>query len=157
MVRNPWMYKVSDVELAREGKLGSPSTQYLYVSVAGKLSGTVNAVVVLDDREEFTGNEGHGNLDRLGEDLWDKQAFVAVPMSEDVLQKIERSEVHGSVYFADAAEKPTEVQVSTFTVFEPSELKFFRIKADGSSDYRYEDLSSKFNCRYVNIESACRF
>jgi hypothetical protein len=155
MTRNPWMYKVSDVELAREGKLSKPSTRYLYVSVAGKLQGSLNAVVVMDDRSELIGNEGHGNLDRLGEDLWNKESFVAIPISESILQGIESTSAHGALYFADVSEHAPEALSNT--IFKPSDLKFFLIRTDDSKGYRYEDISKQFKCLFSGLETVCRF
>jgi len=91
MLKNPWMFQVSDRELWREKKYTHPFSDYLYVLIDGKLSHPIRAEVRLKSGETALSGGGHSNLDRLGEDLYLRQSLTALPFGSAVLKTIDQT------------------------------------------------------------------
>ena len=156
MLKNPWMFEVSDQELTRERKLTSSSLDYLYVLVEGSLTrGAFAAVLDFSSGESFKSGAGEGDVDRLGEDMWWRQSLTAIPIGRDKIDQILEGRLHGGLRF-----------IRTSTLRKPdlglSQIKFYRLK-ESEAGYVAEEISAKLaqlNCYadyQVGLESTCVF
>ena len=83
--------------------------------------------------------QAEGTLDRLGEDMWGKQSYVAVPIGHAALKDL-GDKARGEVSFEGRAE----------FVFDA--LRFYRY-----SGAAFEDVSKLFDCALKGTETTCRF
>lgn len=152
MFMEPWMFKVSDLENARENKISAPASDYLFVLIDGVLDGSFTAAVTLHTGERVLSGNGHSDVDRLGEDLWSRQAFTAIPVGAALLDEIEAGHLdtssHGDVRLQDTSWAPGKLQIET--------LRLFRLLKTGDT-YRTQELTSRFKCSLNGLKSVCFF
>ncbi|MEW6057752.1 MAG: hypothetical protein AB1540_14165 [Bdellovibrionota bacterium] len=102
MFNNPWMFKVSDYELASEGKLSQESSEYLFASIQGRLNntkfltGVTGKMLFSDDQRAVFSGDGKGFIDRLGEDMWQSKSYTAIPVGKEELQELKAMRVNAS-------------------------------------------------------------
>ncbi len=160
---NPWMFRISDLELARERLSSVPSTQYLFVRINGELVNSPFYPIIQTSLGEIvtSGNLRTRNVDRMGEDLFNRESYSSVPLGSRRLSEIGYGRYRGSFFFrGDAlsvlrlrtshdAEPENRDSPSGFFPYRP--LAFFRLVAverDGIASYETVDLSSHFHCSY---------
>jgi len=94
LFENTWMFRASDDETIREKKSPGVASSYLYVLIDGSPArppGFLARAIILDgDKKVAEGVSGDGRtlIDRLGEDLFERQAYTAIPFNPDVLSRI---------------------------------------------------------------------
>jgi hypothetical protein len=129
LFRNPWMMRTSDDEMKREKKLQGWALDYLFILVDGKISSSFLANVKLSEGSEFKSGDGRTYIDRLGEDLWQRQAYTAIPLGRERLKDL-GNDVHGEITFTKG-----------LIHFTPP--RFFRVNyKDGN--YEVEEITDKF-------------
>jgi len=142
MVDHPWLFFHSDLESKREKKLSKSFASHLFVRVRGKLkSGSFKAKVAFDNGQKF--ESPHGNVDRLGEDLWGKESYTAVPMDEKSLQGFGKT-FHGTLSLSGKA----KLSVEEIGVLIPT-------RENGRTVFK--DVTDQVTCELNSLASVCRF
>lgn len=81
---NPWITQISDWEAQVEGKLARSSTDYLYVRIRGELPhGAFKLNYFPPGELNHPEKNRFGSVDRLGEDLFNRESFTAIPLQSE--------------------------------------------------------------------------
>jgi hypothetical protein len=136
-----WM-RTSDEEIAREGRLSLPSTEYVYLRVRGVLEGHVHLSISIRDGRSFTnGITDQNSLQKLGADLWGQESVVAIPVPADIRFALKNG-LEGFGLGEDStkrfAKKTSELTLTDIGLY----------VLDRAEDGRYvtTDLSAKVHC-----------
>jgi len=175
MLKKPWIFKVSDSEMLREDKLyendKALSDQYLYVLIDGelKLSSPMNLIKGFKARVELNGEDhailsgfGYSDIDRLGEDMWGKEAYTAIPVGRDQLSRIgqtsQETTLHGSVsFFADNVLHANPDDKGLHVDLTIRQLQFFKLVKSGKT-YETQEVTQAFHCELGPLENVlCQF
>jgi len=148
MLQHPWIFEASDAELAREHRLQQAITEYLLVEINGQLNqGKFRAVVETNGGTRFLSGNGLGDVDRLGEDLWHRQSFTGIPLSEAILEDL-GYRIHGEFHLEQTSLTRPNLDLM--------QLRFFRVRKD-EKQVSIEEVSHHFDCAYEGIETRCWF
>lgn len=143
----PWILQVSRDELKREGKLAHDIDEYLYVKVRASeaparlgLFHQVRGKVVLEDNGATSELRAEGTLDRLGEDLFGRESYLAIPLgtdAEEARRALARlgNDLHGTFGFESVGHPE-------FTLL-PEETRFYRLKVVNNRA-QFEDVTRFF-------------
>lgn len=77
-IENPEYLRISDEELAAEGKLAAPATEYAYVRIRGILKGDISVGLHGESPSKSV-----GTLKELGLDLWTKESVIGIRLSKN--------------------------------------------------------------------------
>jgi len=139
MFNHPWMFKICDDECLRERKLTTEFQDQLFVRIRGKLtSGSLVAVFTTADGTVVKSGADKGNVDRLGEDLWEKESYTAIPIGKERLA----GEIKGTLTLEGSAELALE------------EIGIYRLKMIGG---RLIAEEVKPMCSLNGMKSRCVF
>jgi hypothetical protein len=141
MFKNPWMFLASDAELARQGKLAHPSSEYLYVQVTGSIHHTpLVAHLDFSTGESALSGGGQGSLDRLGEDTWNRVAYTALPLGDDGIRALLNG-TSAHLSFTSGFTWKFNAHIES--------LRFFILRPKGDSLETVE-ISDQFRCDYAD-------
>jgi hypothetical protein len=149
---HPWLFEASDRELASEHRLKAPSDDYLYVWVSGNLSHGrlgVRLRFFQDWTQEFWSGGGEGFLTELGDTLWGREGFTAVPLGHERLEEIARAGGRGQLGVLDLNDP-----FGDGTRLKLEGLRFFRLVRDSAS-FRVEELTDRFRCAFGDLHTEC--
>lgn len=146
MFREPWTFAVSDREMAKEGKLSTPFQDYLYVRLNGTLKqGAFRGVMKFDAGGEFKSGAGSSSVDRLGEDLWGKESYTAIPIPPATLATV------------GTATGKFGLERAGFTAVDLAldELEFVRFYKNKEGKLVPGTVQIFFNCTLDGIKTTC--
>lgn len=157
MFWDPSIFAISEDELAREGKLSLRADEYLYVLVKGheerffvlRPAGIRPYVVLFDDPDHEKIESPYSNLDRLGEDMWDEEAYSGIPMTRKYLDQItlDGSKIRGAVKIHKISKDPA-IRIRA--------LEFYKL-VKTPHGYVPVNLTSQFRCEGEGFDMACFF
>lgn len=150
MFRQPWMFKVSDSELKREGRLSHFSPEYLYVMFDGRIiQGAIAAQVSGGDGIRASSGGGQGRIPKLGDSPRQHQTFTAVPLGIERVRRI-----------GEAQGFRGKFRIIQASVVEPvlriNQLRFFRL-VENEGNYGTEEITRFFQCRMDGFWTRCEF
>lgn len=159
MLAAPWMFEVSDEELNRERKLAHPFDEYLFVLVDGELRQGAFTILIspsafergraLSSLTDYRSGGGASDIDRLGEDLWGRRTLSAIPVPRGLAAQL-GERLHGELRLQQSSFSPVR--------FRLRELRFFLVQKDSRTGKpATEDVTSRFQCRYRDMQTRCRF
>ncbi|MBS1963314.1 MAG: hypothetical protein JST04_13950 [Bdellovibrionales bacterium] len=141
-IENPEMLRTSDEELAREGKLSSPSTEYAYLRIRGTLVGFPHLSLIAPDGTVYqNGKHPNDTLREMGLDLWRRESVVGIELPESVRFALKsgvasfRLGISGALAFAPPLAKITLDDVGLYLVDRAP-----------NGTYVTTDLSSRIRC-----------
>lgn len=141
----PWLYRVSDWELDVENKLRMWANEYLFVLVTGVLDkGAFRARLTTAAGQSFESGGGHSDVDRLGEDMWGRQSYTAIPLGEALVDQVETGQVHGALDLVSTATWGTRLTLT-------APLRFFRLRNVAGS-YETVEVVNRFSCSGGRLE-----
>lgn len=150
MFSEPWMFKVSENELKRQGKPAAPVQDQLFVQVRGRLgAGTFRGMLKTSEGNSVLSggapcNSSSCNVNELGTSLWSREGFTVVPVGLRQLEEVIPKKVHGEFELVGTSDLNLTIK----------KFNFFRLRDQGST-YEVEDLSAFFKCRHPELH--CRF
>jgi hypothetical protein len=151
MIQNPWIYQVSDEELAYEHKLLRPSTEYLLALLRARLDyGSFIGRVQLATGSVFLSGGGAGAVSSIGQGLYGEETCTAIPLGGRNLASLEKGKLPGAIDFVPASRR-TQLNLKIF------EVHYFRlIEREGTYDrVELTDRVREQFCRAPGYRAGC--
>lgn len=145
----PELIFASDQELAAEGRLEAPATDYLYFRLRGTLNHGGFWIGVRDKKgkEYWSGDQKKDALlEKVGEDLWMEESFVAIKIPADLKKDIVEKRETLSLLF-----KPKN---KTGIQFDLKEIDASLLDP-AAGTYSTVPLTGRVNCAITNRVDSC--
>lgn len=147
-IEHPELLRASDEELAREGRLPHPSTEYLYLRIRGFLKGKIFPYIIDPIGLRFqTSTRSAGSLRDLGLDLWGKESVVAIWLPPATRRNVRIGAGEFKLGFVPLTHRPK---------LHLEDLGAYMIDQMQDSSYSSVDLSSRIRCTVPSDLSTCR-
>lgn len=158
LLRDPWMFAVTEAEQMAEGKPVPPAPDHLFVLLEGSLRGqgpggaVTGAFRLRLDLEDAQGlrsrhlTGGHG-IERswINGDAWLRSSLLAaIPVGREQIQKLVEGSSRASLRLVTQGELRPRLDLRG--------IRVFRI----TPDYRTEELSGDWICTVAGMGSRCR-
>jgi hypothetical protein len=145
-IEHPEMLRSSDEELARERKLGHPSTEYLYLRIRGKLQGHAYFSVTNASGKVFVnGTTAEESLKEMGLDLWGSESVVAILIPEKDREAMK--------FGTESFQVNALIPLATLDV---EDLGAYLVEKGPDGRYQSLDLTSQIRCDDLSKFSFCR-
>lgn len=158
---NPWIFKVTERELALRGVEDDRADEYLYLKITGKQNGADSwqPYVWLRNAEEARIiGRGVGAMKHLDKSLWNESMYASIWVGKDVIENFEKGTERLQVFldtalgpYALKKELPYRVNWSALKV---QKMQVFRI-VENDNRYEVQDITSQFRCMPNDIGSYC--
>lgn len=152
MFVEPSLFRDSDEEMAREGKQPVAATEYLYVRIRGALENSLTnrgyaPALQLSNGVTRVNTDFYATIDRLGEDLFGRESFSAIPMSSRELDQLMTGELSARLRF-EKVWRPNDLRVDS--------LRFYRLYPFGRT-YRVQEITNliRRNCDLNGAQTHC--